>query len=177
MSDRPQRPWACKVEPESPVTPDSKERREKRRQAVIEENRKRPRGELDEVPGADGATGVSLSAPASPPEDVLRPENMKTCRLAGMTPAFFTPAQHLYMCCGRPFVVLVMCHEPEDEMGITSYFAKKFAPATPVVIRCRSYKGLPFCAAHETLFDIWKDCRPSHLMCLDCSSLAVASVA
>ena len=70
-----------------------------------------------------------------------------------------------------------MCHEPEDEMGITSYFAKKFAPATPVVIRCPSYKGLPFCAAHEKWLDIWKDCRASHLMCLDCSPLAVASVA
>ena len=70
-----------------------------------------------------------------------------------------------------------MSHELSDEKEMTSYFAKKFAPATPVVVLGRSYKSSPFCAAHETLFDIWKDCRPSHLMCLDCSSLAVASVA
>ena len=123
MSDRPQRPWAWKVEPKCPVTPDSKERQEKKRQAAIEENRKRPRGVLDEVPGADGSAGVSVSAPASAPEDVLRPEHMKTCRLAGISPASFTPAQHLYMCCGRPFVVhLLMSLSPPPPFLIATWF-------------------------------------------------------
>ena len=66
--------------------------------------------------------------------------------------------------------------ELSDEKEMSSYFAKKFAPATPVVILGRSYKSAPVCEGHETLFDNWKDPRSSHLMCLDCSSLAVASV-
>ena len=66
--------------------------------------------------------------------------------------------------------------ELSDEKEMSSYFAKKFAPATPVVVFGRSHKSDPECKAHETLFDNWKDPCSSHQVCLDCSSLAVASV-
>ena len=69
-----------------------------------------------------------------------------------------------------------MSHELMDEKELSSYFAKKFAPATPVVVLGRSYKSDPECEARETLFDNWKDPCSSHQMCLDFSSLAVASV-
>ena len=67
-----------------------------------------------------------------------------------------------------------MSHELSDEKEMSSYFAKKFAPATPVVVLGRSCKGEPGCGETETLYYNWKDPRSSHLMCLDCSSLAVA---
>ena len=69
-----------------------------------------------------------------------------------------------------------MSHELSDEKEMTSYFAKKFAPATPVVVVGRSYKSEPKCESHNTLFDNWKDPCSSHQLCLHCSSLAVASV-
>ena len=50
-----------------------------------------------------------------------------------------------------------MSHELSDEKEMTCYFAKKFAPATPVVVVARSYKSSPTCMAVETLFDNWKD--------------------
>ena len=108
MSLPPSRPLAGIFDQECPVTPDSKECRKMKRQAAIEENRKRTRSVLDEVPGA---------------EDVPRPEDMMTCRHAGMTIASFTPAQHLYMCCGRPIVVhLLMSLSPPPPFLITSWF-------------------------------------------------------
>ena len=57
-----------------------------------------------------------------------------------------------------------MSHELSDEKEMTSYFAKKFAPATPVVVVGRSYKSSPTCKAEETLFDNWKDRGPYLLM-------------
>ena len=76
--------------------------------APIKENRKRPRSFLEEVLGA---------------EDDHWPEDVQTCRYAGMTPEFFTPRQHLYMCCGRPIVVhLLMSLSPPPPFLITSWF-------------------------------------------------------
>ena len=69
-----------------------------------------------------------------------------------------------------------MSHELSDEKEMTSYFAKKFARATPVVVVGRSYQSSPSCMAVETLFDNWQDRGPYLFMCTNCSSLAEASV-
>ena len=149
MSDRPARPWARNVEPKCPEwMTDGMERLEKKRQDAILENRKRQRGVLDEAPGAAAAAGESLPppggsssghgdglpAPASPPEDVSRPEDMNTFRHATMTPASFAPARHLYMCCGRPIVVhLLMSLSPPPPFLITTWFdASKIGGIRPI---------------------------------------------
>ena len=58
--------------------------------------------------------------------------------------------------------VLIMSHELSKEKEMTSYFAKKFAPAPPLVVMGRSYKSSPECKPENTLFDNWQDISRTH---------------
>ena len=59
-----------------------------------------------------------------------------------------------------------MSHELSKEREMTTYFAKKFAPAPPIVVLGRSYKSSPECKPEQTLYDNWQDHSHPHLMCL-----------
>ena len=58
-----------------------------------------------------------------------------------------------------PYVrqALIMSHELSNDAEKSSYFAKKFAPATPVYVLGRSYKASPECKPEQTLYDNWLD--------------------
>ena len=50
-----------------------------------------------------------------------------------------------------------MTHELSKNEEMSTYFAKKFCPATPQFVVGRSYKASPKCKPEETLFDNWMD--------------------
>ena len=54
-----------------------------------------------------------------------------------------------------------MSHELSKESEMSSYFAKKFAPCTPMCVVGRSYRSSPVCKPEHTLFDNWMDPSPS----------------
>ena len=60
--------------------------------------------------------------------------------------------------------VLIMSRELSKESEMTSYFAKKFAPAPPLVVLGSSYKSSPECKPEQTLYDNWLDQSHPHLM-------------
>ena len=113
-------PWRRKVESQSPYwLQQSVDRLEEQRAQSIAANEKRQREEPQETPGASSSSGMQTSLPSLE-------EDMKRFRHASMTPASFAPARHLYMCCGRPIVVLWMMSSrgstgPVGPMGVVEY--------------------------------------------------------
>ena len=55
-----------------------------------------------------------------------------------------------------------MSHELSKEKDMSSYFAKKFAPAPPVCVLGRSYRASPECKPEHTLFDNWMEHSRTH---------------
>ena len=47
---------------------------------------------------------------------------------------------------------------------MTRYFAKKFAPAPPLVVLGSSYKSSPECKPEQPLYDNWLDQSHPHVM-------------
>ena len=116
---------------------ESVERLEVKRKDALDENWKWQRHQWIEDSGGDEVAEESLPppgdsarghgsgqhAPGSYAEDVSRPDDMKAFRHAGLTPASFAPARHLFMCCGRPIVVrLLMTVSPPPAFLITTRF-------------------------------------------------------
>ena len=61
--------------------------------------------------GDSFTVGATSKASGAPPSSSLRQpmgreEDMKRFSHAGLMPAVFLPMRHVYMCCGRPMVVL-----------------------------------------------------------------------
>lgn len=133
-------PWRRKVEPECPPwMEESVERLEKKRAEYMTANQKRQLAIADEPAGASSSSGLHESLP--PPVDWH--EDMKRFRHASMTPASFAPTRHLYMCCGRPMVVLWLMSsrgstEPVGHMGVVKT-KRQYALGDARVFRFRTH--------------------------------------